>query len=316
MGLLLNGIWDKQANIGALKQPSDSFHHWITADGSSGFKAEPHRYHLYISLACPWACRTLIFRKLKRLEEIISLSIVDPLSSENGWTFSQYPGCIPDTANHCNYLHQLYTKAKADYTGGVSVPVLWDKKTQTIINNESSEIIRMFNGEFNAFGNASIDFYPEPLRKEIDTINEKIFKFINIGVYKCGFATNQNDYETAFDALFAHLYWVENRLKGQRYLVGEQITEADWRLFTTLIRFDTVYYVHFKCNLRHIIDYPNLFNYLRELYQYPGIQETVNFDHIKRHYYLSHKHLNPSGLIPKGPALDLLVPHSRTHLRG
>lgn len=314
MGLLIDGVWDKQANAKNLVRESDAFHNKITADGSSGFKAEAGRYHLYISLACPWACRTLIFRKLKNLEKVISLSIVEPLMGENGWSFTDQSGCIPDIINHCHFVHQLYTKAKSNYTGRVSVPVLWDKKTQTIVNNESSEIIRMMNSEFNEFGDAKIDFYPIKLRKEIDEINEKVFTNINAGVYKCGFAANQQDYDVAFDALFTALDFIEHRLSKQRYLVGSQITEADWRLFTTLVRFDVVYYVHFKCNLRRILDYHNLQNYLQELYQYPGIAETVNFEHIKKHYYLSHTHINPTGIIPKGPELKLTQTHDRDKL--
>ncbi len=311
MGLLINGVWHSKVETKNLEQPQDSFRGWITADGESGFKAEPKRYHLYISLACPWACRTLIFLKLKKLEDIITLSIVDPFMGESGWAFSHNPGCIPDTLNNCNYLYQLYTKAKSDYTGRVSVPVLWDKKEQTIVSNESSEIIRMLNSEFNKFCDASVDFYPQNLRSEIDKINEEIFTFINAGVYKCGFATNQIDYDIAFDELFTALDAIENRLSQKRFLVGNQITEADWRLFTTLVRFDAVYYIHFKCSLRRMIDYHHLQNYLCELYQYPNIAETVNFDHIKRHYYLSHSHINPMGIIPKGPRIDLSVPHDR-----
>ncbi len=311
MGLLINGYWNPKANIENYDGKFDEFHHAITANDASDFKTEIGRYHLYISLACPWACRTLIFRKLKQLEDLISISIVDPIMGENGWSFSNEAGCIPDTVNNFKYLHQIYTKAKIDYTGRVTVPVLWDKKTQTIVNNESSEIIRILNTEFDSLSNNKLDFYPEHLRNEIDKINHRIFNFVNIGVYKAGFSGNQLDYELAFDALFTELDAIEEKLSKSRYLVGSQITEADWRLFTTLIRFDSVYYIHFKCNLRRIIDFPNLMNYLRELYQYPGIAETVNFDHIKKHYYLSHRHINPLGIVPKGPLIDLNLPHNR-----
>ncbi len=314
MGLLINGVWDPNIDSKKFTGKTDAFHNVITADGSSGFKAEANRYHLYVSLACPWASRTLIFRKLKKLENTISLSIVDPLMAEQGWAFSDAPGCIPDTVNHCHYLHEIYSKAKADYTGRVTVPVLWDKHTQTIVNNESSEIIRMFNSEFNTLTGDTADFYPEALRSEIDAINERVYNHVNLGVYKCGFAIKQSAYNVAFDALFAELDALEKRLSQQRYLVGQQITEADWRLFTTLIRFDSVYYVHFKCNWRRIIDYPNLQNYLRELYQHPGIAETVNFEHIKQHYYLSHKHINPMGIIPNGPELKLDESHHRDRI--
>ncbi len=314
MGMLINGVWDASIDSKKFTGKTDSFRNWITADGSSGFKAEKNRYHLYISLACPWASRTLIVRKLKQLESIISVSIVDPLMAENGWAFSERVDCIPDTVNHCQYLYEVYAKAKPDYTGRVTVPVLWDKQTQTIVSNESADIIRMLNSEFNAFTPSTLDLYPENLRSEIDAINERIYQAVNMGVYKCGFAIKQAAYDTAFSALFAELEQLEQRLSQQRYLVGNHFTEADWRLFTTLIRFDTVYYVHFKCNWRSIVDYPNLQNYLRDLYQHPGIAETVNFAHIKEHYYLSHKHINPSGIIPKGPELKLHESHQREKL--
>lgn len=314
MGLLINGVWNHLANSKEFVGKMDEFHHYVDATRESGFKAEAGRYHLYISLACPWACRAFIFRKLKQLEKVISISIVDPVMNENGWIFSNGSDCIPDTINHFQYLHQIYTKAKSNYTGRVTVPILWDKKTQTIVNNESSEIIRMLNSEFDEFGNQAVDLYLMSLRNEIDKINERVFKYINSGVYKAGFADNQKDYESAFDNLFTELNAVEIRLSKTRYLVGNQVTEADWRLFTTLIRFDSVYYSHFKCNLRRIIDYPNTMDYLRELYQYPGIADTVNFDHIKRHYYMSHRHINPTGIVPKGPVLDLGKPHQRNNM--
>ncbi|MFA9408567.1 MAG: glutathione S-transferase family protein, partial [Candidatus Dadabacteria bacterium] len=275
---------------------------------------EPGRYHLYVSLACPWAHRTLIFRKLKKLEGMISLSIVDPLMEENGWEFSDYESSIEDSVNGSDYLHQIYTTAKPDYTGRVTVPVLWDKEKKTIVNNESSEIILMLNSEFDEFGNSTQDFYPPELRDEIDQINEVVYHNINNGVYKCGFATTQQAYEEAFNNLFSTLDQIENILSKKRYIVGDKLTLADWRLFTTLLRFDSVYYTHFKCNLRRIEEYPNLSNYLRELYQYPGVEETVNFKHIKEHYFKSHKTINPTGIVPSGPELDLSTPHNRSKL--
>jgi putative glutathione S-transferase len=316
MGLLVEGKWqdkwyDTKSTGGRFVRRESQFRDWITADGSSGFKAEPDRYHLYISLACPWAHRTLIFRKLKKLEDIISLSIVDPLMQENGWEFTDYPGSIRDTVNGSHYLHEIYTAAKADYTGRVTVPVLWDKENKTIVNNESSEIIRMFNLGFNEFGDSSLDLYPFELKDEIDQINSIVYDNINNGVYKCGFATSQQAYEEAFNNLFHTLDQIENLLAERRYLVGDKMTEADWRLFTTLLRFDSVYYTHFKCNLRRIEEYLNLSNYLRELYQFPGLEETVNLKHIKEHYFKSHKSINPTGIVPSGPELDLSTPHNR-----
>jgi len=316
MGLLVEGKWqdkwyDTKSTGGRFVRRESQFRDWITADGSSGFKAEPDRYHLYISLACPWAHRTLIFRKLKKLEDIVSLSIVDPLMQENGWEFTDYPGSIRDTVNGSHYLHEIYTAAKADYTGRVTVPVLWDKENKTMVNNESSEIIRMLNSEFNEYGDSEPDFYPLELRDEIDRINSTVYDNINNGVYKCGFATSQQAYEEAFNNLFHTLDKIETSLAERRYLVGDKMTEADWRLFTTLLRFDSVYYTHFKCNLRRIEEYPNLSNYLRELYQFPGLEETVNFKHIKEHYFKSHKSINPTGIVPSGPELDLSTPHNR-----
>ncbi len=319
MGLLIDGKWhdewyDTKSTGGRFVRQDAAFRNRVTADGSSGFAAEPGRYHLYVSLACPWAHRTLIFRRLKNLENVVSLSIVDPLMAEHGWTFSEGPGCIPDSVNGARYLHQIYTAAKPDYSGRVTVPVLWDKKEKTIVNNESSEIIRMFNSEFNAFGDPHPDFYPEGLREEIDSLNARIYSDVNNGVYKCGFATAQEAYQEAFVALFTTLDMLEERLGRKRYLVGPDTTEADWRFFTTLVRFDAVYVGHFKCNLRRIADYPNLSNYLRDLYQTPGVAETVNFEHIKRHYYESHKTINPTGIVPLGPELNLLAPHGRETL--
>lgn len=317
MGYLLDGVWrdgwyDTRARGGEFVRAQSQFRNRVTDDGASGFRAEPGRYHLYVSAACPWAHRTLIFRKLKGLEGAISVSIVDPLMLEHGWAFGDGPGCVPDTVNGFAYLHEVYTRARPGYSGRVTVPVLWDKATSTIVNNESAEIIRMLNSEFDAFTGSKTDFYPNSLRAEIDSINAFVYENVNNGVYRCGFATTQDAYERAFDRLFAALDALEARLARSRSLVGGRITEADWRLFTTLVRFDAVYYGHFKCNLRRITDYPDLSNYLRELYQLPGIAETVNLDHIKLHYYASHRHINPTGIVPKGPEIDFLGPHDRS----
>jgi len=321
MGRLVDGVWhddgyDTKAHGGRFVREDASFRAWITADGSSGFRAEPGRYHLYVSLACPWAHRTLIFRKLKGLEGAIGLSVVDPLMAEQGWAFSDGPGCIPDTLNGARFLHEVYTRAEPGFTGRVTVPVLWDRRSETIVSNESSEIIRMLNSEFDAFGDASVDFHPEPLRKEIEKINAFVYPNVNNGVYRCGFATTQEAYEEAFAQLFDALDRLDERLSRRRYLVGDRVTEADWRLFTTLVRFDAVYVGHFKCNRQRIADYPNLSGYLRELYQWPGVAETVNFAHIKRHYYASHRAINPTGVVPVGPTLDLERPHGRDSLAG
>ncbi|QQP91435.1 glutathione S-transferase family protein [Skermanella sp. TT6] len=312
MGLLIDGRWhdqwyDTKSTGGAFKRQESAFRDQVTADGSSGFKAEPGRYHLYISLACPWAHRTLIFRKLKKLDDAISVSVVEPLMLENGWELA--PGADP--VNGKRFLYEVYTEVKPDMSGRVTVPVLWDKQKRTIVNNESAEIIRMLNTEFNAFGDPSSDYYPADLRGEIDEINAYVYDRVNNGVYKAGFATDQTVYERAFDQLFEALDALEERLGRQRYLAGDRLTEADWRLFTTLVRFDAVYVGHFKCNLRRIEDYPNLSNYLRELYQVDGVADTVSFEHIKRHYYGSHKTINPTGIVPKGPALDYGAPHDR-----
>jgi putative glutathione S-transferase len=320
MARMINGVlqeqWLESEQIkGTFEREESVLRDWITADGSSRFPAEPRRYHLYVSLACPWASRTLIFRKLKKLEHVISLSIVDPHMGEQGWEFSDRPGCIPDTANGLRYLHQVYTLARPDYTGQVTVPVLWDKKTRTIVNNESSEIIRMFNSAFDAYGDATVDFYPVELRGAIDAINAFVYEHVNDGVYEAGFATSQKAYEDAFDHLFYALDELDRRLSGQRYLVGDRLTEADWRLFTTLVRFDAVYYSHFKCNLRRLIDYPHLWAYTRELYQVLGVAETVNMSHIKEHYYTSHDTFNPTRIVPKGPAIHFAAPHGRDRLK-
>ncbi|MDE0703267.1 MAG: glutathione S-transferase family protein [Rhodospirillaceae bacterium] len=316
MGVMIDGVWHKDertafAADGSFQRATTSFRDFVTADGSSGFPAEPGRYHLYVSHACPWAHRTTIFRALRRLEDAISVSVVDPHMSDEGWHFSDGPGCIPDSVNGARYLRDIYGAAKDDYTGRVSVPVLWDRKEATIVNNESSEIVRMLNTAFNEWGDGEPDFYPRPLRREIDAVNEPVYEHVNNGVYKTGFARSQEAYEAAFEALFATLDELEARLGRQRYLVGDRITEADWRLFPTLVRFDAVYVGHFKCNKRRIADCPNLGNYLRDLYQQPGVAGTVNMDHIKRHYYGSQLRINPTGIVPKGPELDLMRPHGR-----
>ena len=308
----LQGHWrDATQRGGEFVRVTSPFRAWVTADGPGPFVAEPGRYHLYVSLACPWAHRTLIFRKLKQLEEIISISVVDPISGDDGWRFSDYRRCTPDSLFGSSHLHQLYTRAKPDFTGLVTVPVLWDRKTATIVNNESPEIIRMLNSAFDAFTPVRADYYPESLRAEIDAVNDFVYERINNGVYRCGFAGTQAVYDRAFDTLFGALDEVEARLARSRFLIGNTLTEADWRLFPTLLRFDVVYYSLFRCNRQRIEDYPNLSNYLRDLYQRPGIAETVDFDHIKRHYFLSLRQLNPGGIVPDGPTLDFSAPHDR-----
>jgi glutathionyl-hydroquinone reductase len=325
MGLLVDGVWqdqwyDTKSTGGRFVRKDSAFRNWITADGSpgptgtGGFKAEAGRYHLYVSLACPWAHRTLIMRKLKGLEAMIDVSAVHWRMLDHGWTFEDGPGVIPDTINRADYLYQVYTAATPDYTGRVTVPVLWDKASGAIVNNESAEIIRMLNLAFDGIGAEPGDFYPRDLRPEIDSLNARIYDAVNNGVYKAGFATAQHAYEEAVRPLFETLDALDERLSSQRYLCGERMTEADIRLFTTLVRFDPVYVGHFKCNLRRIADYPHLSGYLRDLYQTPGIAETVNMHHIKAHYYESHKTINPSGIVPLGPAMDLDAPHGRDAL--
>lgn len=318
--MLIEGAWhnkwyDTESTGGRFVRESSQYRNRITADGSSGFKAEPGRYHLYVSLACPWAHRTLIFRRLKRLEDVISISIVNPYMGENGWTFEPDEACVADTVNNAKYLYEIYRLAQHDYTGRVTVPVLWDQQRQTIVSNESAEIIRMLNTEFNAYTDVRTDYYPESLRDTINDINTHVYENINNGVYRCGFATRQEAYEEAYEQLFAALDELEGLLDGQRYLAGSRLTEADWRLFTTLLRFDPVYVGHFKCNKRRIADYHNLSNYLRELYQHPGIEPTVNFHHIKRHYYQSHPSINPTRIVPLGPEQNLHAAHDRNRLR-
>ncbi len=299
------------AGDGSFVRQRSRFREWVTADGSSGFPAEAGRYHLYVSYACPWAHRTIIFRKLKRLEETISMSVVDPIRDERGWAFRDVPGAGPDAINGFEFLAQAYLATDPEFDRRVTVPVLWDRERKQIVNNESSDIIRMLNSEFDACGAAEVDFYPEPLRAEIERINEKVYRCINNGVYRAGFATRQPAYEEAFNALFRTLDELEQLLSAQRFLVGDRLTEADWRLFTTLVRFDPVYHGHFKCNLKRLIDYPQLWSYLRELYQHPGVAETVNMDHIKRHYYVTHTRINPTGIVPTGPWIDFMQPHDR-----
>ncbi|MHC2144661.1 glutathione S-transferase family protein [Pseudomonas sp. 210_17 TE3656] len=313
MGLLIDGRWHDQwyqsSKDGAFQRENAQRRNQLPA-------AEAGRYHLYVSLACPWAHRTLIFRKLKGLESLIDVSVVSWLMGENGWTFDQSQGSTGDKLDHLDFLHQRYTRDDPHYSGRVTVPVLWDKQEQRIVNNESAEIIRIFNHAFDDLTGNRLDLYPEPLQAEIDALNERIYPAINNGVYRAGFATSQQAYEQAFDEVFAELDCLEKHLGERRYLAGEYLTEADWRLFTTLIRFDAVYHGHFKCNLRRLADYPNLSNWLRELYQWPGVAETVNFEHIQKHYYMSHKTINPNGIVPKGPLQDFAVAHDREKLPG
>lgn len=302
---------------GEFTRSESTFRNWVTKDGSPGssgvgdFIAEPGRYHLYVSYACPWAHRTLIFRALKGLEDVISVSVVHPLMPEESWVFAEYPGATKDHVNQAHFLYENYRLADPQFNSLVTVPVLWDKKKRTIVNNESSEIIRMLNSAFNDYAKSDIDYYPDSLRQDIDSINSLVYHDVNNGVYRCGFATTQDAYNRAFDRLFDALEELEARLSLRRYLVGNQITEADWRLFTTLVRFDAVYYSHFKTNKKRLIDYSNLWSYARELYQVPGVAQTVNMDHIKMHYFGSHRSINPTGIIPNGPEIDFMLPHGR-----
>lgn len=316
MGLLVDGKWhdqwyDTDSTGGRFIRGDAQFRNWVTSDGSvgpsgeGGFKAEPGRYHLYVSLACPWANRTLIFRALKGLEDMISVSVVNPYMGENGWTFEPAPGVVPDPVGNADYMYQVYLRAQPDYTGRVTVPVLWDLERDTIVSNESAEIIRMFNSAFDEVGAKAGDYAPDDLLPRIDAVNADIYDSINNGVYKTGFATAQDVYEQEVNKVFAKLDELETLLGRQPWLAGDRITEADWRLFTTLIRFDAVYHGHFKCNLKRLADYKNLWSYTRELYQQPGVAATVNFDHIKQHYYRSHHTINPNGIVPAGPVLDL-----------
>ena len=320
MGLLVNGAWQEdisRTKEGRFIRPAPIFRNFVTRDGSpgpsseGGFAAEAGRYHLYISLACPWAHRTLIFRALKKLESAVSVSITEPLYGKTGWEFGTARSGTSDTVNGKTTLAEIYLLADPRYTGRVSVPVLWDRKRRTIVNNESSEIIRMLNSAFDAFTDERTDYYPAQLRGEIDAVNDMIYTNINNGVYRAGFATSQEAYEEAAYGIFDTLDKIEERMSRRRFLTGRHLTEADWRLFTTLVRFDTVYYSHFKCNLRRIADYPNLWNYTRDLYQVPGVAETVSIDHIKRHYYGSQRQVNPTGIVPIGRQIDFTAPHDR-----
>ncbi|MGV2830644.1 glutathione S-transferase family protein [Myxosarcina sp. GI1(2024)] len=307
-GMMIDGKWTneeyEQDEKGRFQRNPTSFRDRITADGSSGFPAAADRYHLYVSYACPWAHRTLIMRNLKGLDDAIGISVVDPLMAKDGWEFSDFPGAIPDTVNHTSYLREVYAKADSNYTGRVTVPVLWDKQTSTIVNNESREIIRMFDKEFEAIAKNKVDLCPEELRLKVDQAIDEIYQPINNGVYRAGFARSQEAYEEAVTELFAALDRWEKVLDKQQYLCGDVLTEADLCMFTTLLRFDVVYYVHFKCNFRHIWDYPNLWKYLKKIYQHPGVRETCNLEHIKLHYYQSHPHINPSGIVPRGPIIS------------
>ncbi|MBM7061800.1 glutathione S-transferase family protein [Pseudomonas sp. UL073] len=326
MGLLIDGQWRDQwydtKRDGRFRREDAQRRNWITADGSAGpsgeagFPAEAGRHHLFVSLACPWAHRTLIFRQLKGLEGLIDVSVVSWLMGEQGWTFDVDHGSSGDGLDALTYLHQRYTLDDPHYSGRVTVPLLWDKQRRCIVSNESAEIIRMFNSAFDGLTGNRLDLYPRELREEIDALNARIYPAINNGVYRAGFATTQEAYEEAFITLFDELEWLEARLGERRYLTGELLTEADWRLFTTLIRFDAVYHGHFKCNRQRIADYPNLSNWLRELYQWPDVAQTVDFEHIKHHYYASHRTINPTGVVPLGPQLDFDASHDRARLPG
>ena len=322
MGLLFKGEWrdewyNTEETNGEFVREAAKLRNWITETGNAGpsgkpgFKAETDRYHLYVSLACPWAHRTLIFRKIKQLNDLISVSIVSPDMLSKGWTFDEQANSSGDNLYQSRNLSDIYLRNDADYSGRVTVPILWDKQTQSIVSNESSEIIRMFNTAFNRLTGNVDDYYPEHLRQHIDTINDRIYKDINNGVYRCGFATSQSAYENAYERLFRALDWVEEILAKQAFIAGDVITEADWRLFTTLIRFDSVYFGHFKCNKRMLEDYDNISNYIRQLYQWPGVAETVNMEHIKRHYYYSHTMINPTQVVPAGPMINYRSSHNR-----
>ncbi len=330
MGMLVDGKWqdvwyDTKSTKGRFERSASQFRNWVTPDGAAGpsgrggFEAEAGRYHLYVSLACPWAHRTLIYRKLKKLDDLVSVSVVDYLMAENGWEFRKRPddqgGATGDDLFGFDYLYQVYLKADPAYSGRVTVPVLWDKQQNTIVSNESAEIIRMFNSAFDGLTGSTPDLYPTELSDEIDRMNTLVYDTVNNGVYKAGFATTQEAYEEAVSRLFETLDMLDKRLDTSRYLFGDRPLEADWRLFTTLLRFDPVYVGHFKCNIRRIADYPNLSGYLRDLYQQPGVAQTCNLVHIKNHYYQSHKTINPTGIVPVGPALDLDAPHGREKIR-
>lgn len=327
MGLLVEGQWqdrwyDTDSSGGRFEREAARFSNWVTADGragptgAAGFRAEPDRYHLYVSYACPWAHRTLILRTLKELERLIPLSVVHWHMGAKGWTFAPADGVVADPIHHAECLFEVYTAADPQYTGRVTVPVLWDKHRQTIVSNESADIIRMFNSAFDGLGAADGDYYPGQLQTDIDRFNARVYRDVNNGVYQAGFATTQQAYEEAVNPLFEALDWLDERLAENRYLCGRRLTEADWRLFTTLFRFDPVYVGHFKCNQRRLIDYPNLWPYARDLYQVPGIADTTRMDHIKSHYYTSHPAINPTGIVPVGPRIDYDEPQDRRRLDG
>ena len=319
-GMMVDGEWKTEERFasenGRFVRSTTSFRGWIAADGSTDFPAEAGRYHLYVAWACPWAHRTAIVRKLKGLEDAVGLSAVGSFMGDDGWAFHDEPGVIPDAVNGAHFLREVYAKADPGYTGRVTTPVLWDKEAGTIVNNESREIIRMLDTEFGGIAASDADFFPEDLREEVDATIDAVYQPINNGVYRSGFATTQEAYEEAVTELFDALDHRETVLGSRRYLCGDRVTEADWCLFPTLVRFDAVYNGHFKCNLRRIVDYPNLWGYLRDLYQYPGVAETVNMDHIKKHYYRSHGNVNPTRIVPKGPILDFFTPHGREAFAG
>lgn len=304
----------EQSAAGEFRRQADVFRNWVTADGSSGYPAAAGRYHLYVSWACPWAHRTIIVRKLKQLEQVIGMTVADPIRDERGWAFREGPGHSLDPINNFHFLSEAYQATDPSYRGRVTVPVLWDRVTKRIVSNSDDDLMRMFNREFNQFTASTLDLYPHELRQEIDELNEFIYENVNDGVYRAGFATSQRVYERAVKRLFDALDQLEKRLSDRRYLFGAQFVETDWRLFVTLIRFDAVYHGHFKCNIRRIIDYPNLFGYLRDLYQVDDVADTVNFDHIKRHYYVTHDDINPTRIVPVGPVQDLMSPHGRARL--
>jgi glutathionyl-hydroquinone reductase len=322
MGLMINGVWQEHepepSKDGHFERRATDFRNWITPDGrpgptgQDGFRAVAGRYHLYVSLACPWAHRTLIIRALKGLQSMIPISVTHWLMADHGWTFAGGEGVIPDSLYNSRYLYELYARADETYSGRSTVPILWDHHTQTIVNNESADILRMLGSAFDQAGAKPGDYYPQALRTEIDAINQRVYDTLNNGVYKAGFATTQAAYEAAVGPLFDTLDWLEDRLSQARYLCGDAMTEADIRLFTTLVRFDAVYHGHFKCNIRRIVDYKNLWAFTRDIYQLPGVAATVDFNHIKRHYYMSHRRINPTGIVPVGPVLDFEAPADRT----
>lgn len=305
---------DEQTETGEFRRQADAFREWVTADGTSGYPAESGRYHLYVSWACPWAHRTIIVRKLKRLEDAVGMTVVDPIRDDRGWAFTDGPDHTRDPVNGFSFLSEAYHATDPSYRGRVTVPVLWDTRTRRIVSNSDDDLMRMFNHEFDGLTDSRLDLYPEPLRRDIDGLNEYLYERVNDGVYRAGFATSQRAYEQAVRRLFEALDVLDRRLQERRYLFGDRITESDWRFFVTLVRFDAVYYGHFKCNLKRVADYPNLFGYLRDLFQLDGVAETVNFDHIKRHYYATHREINPTGIVPLGPILDLHAPHGRANL--